>query len=86
MPIHRNGNKFEFNTVISGINKYYFRHDDIERPNTYFYHYLSREFDDIVEQYKKNNENLDDLSIIQLFHANKDNLSDLSWFLVRFDM
>ena len=36
MPIHRNGNKFEFNTVISGINKYYFRHDDIERPTHIF--------------------------------------------------
>ncbi len=78
--------KYKYHTVIDGINMYYFATDDIEIPNTYYYHYFSYEFDDIVEEYKKttNKIKIDQYDISTLFHKHKNNLSDLSWILTRY--
>lgn len=86
MPIHRNGYKFEYEICCCGINEYCFPYDDIERPNTYYYHYFSYELDDIIEEYKKNNRTLNNHIVHQIFLSNKNNLSDLNWILVKFDL
>lgn len=75
-------------TLITGINEYEFdmRNDDVDRsefPMTILMvHYFSNAFDEILQNYKKEHENIDTCQLKQLFNEEKDNLHDLGWLIV----
>ena len=77
-------NKFNYTSIISGINEYFYRYDNVSISTTYFFHYFSYEFDNIIQEYKNKNNITGELNlykVYELFIENKNTLNDLSWLI-----
>jgi hypothetical protein len=87
LPMERH-HKFKYESYISGINEYSYANDRTVRNITYYFHYFSYEFDDILEEYKKENNitcELNNYTVRELFYKYKDTLNDLSWLITNVD-
>jgi hypothetical protein len=91
LPVGKDSN-FKYNSCVSGINEHSYYYDDISKlitSVTYYFHYFSYEFDDILEEYKKENNITSELNIYtvhELFVKYKDTLNDLSWIITNCDI